>query len=96
MDFTQFAREFAGMSEEKFKEEIKHQARAIVERRLIVNEIAQREGININDDDRLKVANQMGYESVDDMIRAAGIFEVDDYILDNKVMDFLADNAVIR
>ena len=84
------------MSEEKLREELRNQAKAAVEQRLIVNEIARREGIKINDNDRLKAADQMGHESVDDMIHTSGIFAVDDYILNNKVMDFVIENAIIR
>lgn len=88
--------ELTGMSEEKLREELRNQAKAAVEQRLIVNEIARREGIKINDNDRLKAADQMGHESVDDMIHTSGIFAVDDYILNNKVMDFVIENAIIR
>ena len=49
----------------------------------------------MSDDDRTDVAQKMGYESVDSMIQAAGQYEVDDYIISNKVLDFLKENANI-
>ena len=38
----------------------------------------------------------MGYESVEKMIETAGQFDVDDYIMNNKVIDFLTENAVVK
>ncbi|WP_313183357.1 trigger factor [Lacrimispora sp.] len=96
MDFKTFVGAFTGMGEEDFKNVIKTQAEATVEQRLIVNAIAEKEGITIADEDRKEVAEQMGYESAEKMIETAGQFDVDDYIMNNKVMDFLTENAVIK
>lgn len=96
MDLGTFAGAFAGMAEADFKEVLKTQAEAIVEQRLVVTAIAEKEGIVITDEDRKKIADEMGYESVENMIETAGQFNVDDYIMNNKVMDFLTENAVIR
>ncbi|WP_077613471.1 trigger factor [Clostridium sp. Marseille-P2415] len=96
MDLGTFAGAFAGMGEADFKEVLKTQAEAIVEQRLVVTAIAEKEGIVITDEDRKKIADEMGYESVENMIETAGQFNVDDYIMNNKVMDFLTENAVIR
>lgn len=96
MDLASFATAFTGMAEEDFKTALKSQAEAIVEQRLIVTAIGEKENITVSDDDRKDTAAQMGYESVDKMIESAGQFNVDDYILNNKVMDFLTENAVIK
>ncbi len=96
MDFTTFVGAFSGMGEEDFKNILKTQAEATVEQRLVVNAIAEKEGIVITDEDRKEVADQMGYESAEAMIDAAGQYDVDDYIMNNKVMDFLTENAVIK
>ncbi|ADL06594.1 trigger factor [[Clostridium] saccharolyticum WM1] len=96
MDFKTFVGAFSGMGEEEFKEILKTQAEATVEQRLVVSAIAEKEGIQITDEDRKEVADQMGYESVDKMIETAGQFDVDDYIMNNKVMDFLTEKAVIK
>lgn len=96
LDLATFAGAFMGMPEEDFKEALKTQAEAIVEQRLVVNAIAEKEGINVTDEDRKEIADQMGYESVDEMVESAGKFNVDDYIMNTKVMDFLTDNAVIK
>lgn len=96
MDFKTFVGAFSGMGEEDFKNIIMTQAEATVEQRLVVTAIAEKEGIVITDEDRKEVADQMGYESVEEMIETAGQFDVDDYIMNNKVMDFLTENAVIK
>ena len=96
MDFKTFVGAFSGMGEEDFKNIIMTQAEATVEQRLVVTAIAEKEGIVITDEDRKEVADQMGYESVEAMIETAGQFDVDDYIMNNKVMDFLTESAVIK
>lgn len=96
MDFKTFVGAFSGMGEEDFKGIVKTQAEATVEQRLVVNAIAEKEGIVITDEDRKEVADQMGYESVEKMIETAGQFDVDDYIMNNKVIDFLTENAVVK
>ena len=96
MDLASFATAFTGMAEEDFKTALKSQAEAIVEQRLIVTAIGEKENITVSDDDRKDTAAQMGYESVEAMIETAGQFDVDDYIMNNKVMDFLTENAVIK
>ncbi|MGC6173521.1 trigger factor [Lacrimispora sp. 38-1] len=95
MDFASFITAFTGMKEEDFRSTVKTQAEGIVKQRLVLNAIAEKEGITVNDDDRKDVAEKMGYESVDSMIQAAGQYEVDDYIISNKVLDFLKENAKI-
>ncbi len=96
MDFATFVGAFTGMKEEDFKTAAKTQAEEIVKQRLVVNAIAEKENIVITDDDRKKISDELGYESVDKLIETESKFDVDDYIMNNKVMDFLTENAVIK
>lgn len=96
MDLKSFAGAVAGMSEDNFKDLLKNQAESMVEQRLVMNAIAQKEGIEVTDKDREDTAKERGYESTDKMIETAGKFQVDDYIINTKVMDFLMKNAVIK
>lgn len=96
MDITSFAQAAAGMSEGDFKTTLKKQAESIVEQRLLMNAIAEKEGIKVTDEDRENTAKEMNYESADKMIEAAGKFAVDDYIISMKVIDFLTKNAVVK
>ena len=95
MDFASFITAFTGLQEEDFRNEVKSQAEGIVKQRLVLNAIAEKEGIAVTDDDRNDTATQLGYESADSMIEAAGQYEVDDYIISNKVLDFLKENSKI-
>ena len=92
MDFTTFITAFTGMKEEDFKT----QAEEIVKQRLIVNAIAEKEKLAVTDDDRKEVATELGYENAEELIKAEGQFEVDDYVMNNKVMEYLMQNAVIK
>ncbi|WP_394523794.1 trigger factor [Lacrimispora sp. JR3] len=96
MDFATFIGAFTGMKEEDFKTAAKAQAEEVVKQRLIVNAIALKENIKVTDDDRKKVAEELGYESADKLMETESKFDVDDYIINNKVMDFLTKNAVIK
>jgi trigger factor len=96
MDFATFIGAFTGMKEEDFKTAAKTQAEEIVKQRLIVNAIAEKEKIAITDDDRKEIATQLGYENTEELIKAEGQFEVDDYVMNNKVMEYLMQNAVIK
>ena len=96
MDFTTFIGAFTGMKEEDFKTAAKTQAEEIVKQRLIVNAIAEKENITVSDDDRKEVATELGYENAEELIKAEGQFEVDDYVMNNKVMEYLMQNAVIK
>lgn len=96
MDFASFVGAFTGMKEEDFKTAAKAQAEEVVKQRLVVYAIAEKENIEVTDDDRKKVAAELGYESLDKLIETESKFDVDDYIINNKVMDFLTENAVIK
>lgn len=96
LDFETYVGVFVGTGVEDFKNILKFQAEAMVEQRLVVNAIAVKEGITVTDKDHKEVAEQMGYESAEDMIETAGRFDVDEYIMNYKVMDFLTANAVIK
>lgn len=96
MDFATFVGAFTGMKEEDFKAAAKAQAEEAVKQRLVVYAIAEKENITVSDDDRKKVAEDLGYESAEKLLETESKFDVDDYIINNKVMDFLTANAVIK
>lgn len=95
MDLATFAG-FYGMSEDEFKEELKSQSRNVVEQRLVFGAIAEKEGLSVSDEDRENLAKEMGYESADKLIEAAGKFSVDDYVISTKAMKVMVDNAATK
>ena len=50
--------------------------------------------MTVSDEDMEQTASDLGYEDVDAMLETAGQDVVDNYILAQKVINFLTDNAV--
>lgn len=96
LDLKTFASAAFHMDENTFQNYVKTLSKSAVEQRLVFESIAKAEGITITDDDRVKLAKDMGYESKDAMIKAVGTYAVDDYLLSTKSMKFLKDQAVIK
>lgn len=97
IDLNTFTSAFYGVDENTFKENyVKNIAKSAVEQRLVFHAIAEKEGITISDEDRDKLASDMGYENKDKMVESAGAYAVDDYLISTKTMKFLVDSAVIK
>lgn len=96
IDLNTLAYVFFGTDEESFKEQMKTVAKASVEQRLAFNAIAEKEGITVSDEDREKLAGEFGYASKDEMVEAVGAYNVDDYLISTKTVDFIKENAVIK
>lgn len=85
---------YYGMDLESFKADLNEMAKEAVKQNYIIQAIADAEGITIEDGDREDLAAMFGYESVDVMIEATSEQIVDNYIRAEKVVEFLAENAV--
>ncbi len=85
---------FYYMDLEAFKEQIKEVAGAAAKQNAVLKAIAEAEKITIQEEDREKAAEDFGYESVEAMVESAGQDAVDNYIISEKVIEFLADQAV--
>lgn len=96
MDFASFVQAFSGMKEEDFRKEMKTQAEGLVKQKLVIHAIADKEGMKVSDLDRDDTAKELGYESADKLIETAGQYEVDEYVLSQKVVDLLKKNAKIK
>lgn len=79
---------------EAFKSELMTMSGEVARQNLVINAIAEKENITIEDADREAMAAEFGFASGQEMVEAVGQEAVDGYILPNKVMTFLADNAV--
>ena len=79
---------------EAFQAEIMNVSIEVARQNLVINAIAEKENIVIEDSDREAMAAEFGFASGEEMVQAVGQEAVDGYLLPNKVMDFLADNAV--
>ena len=95
MDLATFAA-LNGMTEEDFHSQLQLMAEASVEQRLVFGAIAEEENLTVSDEEREELAVEMGYETAEDLIASAGQFLVDDYIIAEKAMQVMVDNAVIQ
>lgn len=83
-----------GLDLDTFKAQLTEMAKESAMNQQIFNAIASAEGITIAEQDREDLVAELGYESLEQMIETAGELVVDNYILSEKVMDFLAEHAV--
>lgn len=85
---------YYGVDLESFKKDMNVMAQGELKTASICRAIADAEGLVITDEDRQELAEQTGYESVEAMIEMNGEFMVDNYILSEKVIQFVVENAV--
>ena len=69
-------------------------AEEMTKQNAVIRAIAGAEMITVEDGEKESMAEEFGYDSVDAMVENAGQETVENYILANKVIDFLTDNAV--
>ena len=92
MTFTQMA-QANGMSEPSFKEYIYATVKEAAKRELTVEAIAAKEGLDqLTDEDRELFAQDNGM-SKDTLVSMYGQENADEYVLQDKVMRYLAENA---
>ncbi|MCR5369488.1 MAG: trigger factor [Clostridium sp.] len=86
---------YSGMTMAEFQEELRHSAENTVESRMVLLEIAKQENIVLTDDDRKALAEQYGYETVEELLEATSVPEEDfeETARLRKVMDFVVEQA---
>jgi len=77
-----------------FEADLMEMAREGCKQNVVVSAIAEAENIVVEDAELEDLAVAFGYESVDDMISNAGDNAIKNYILTEKVVQLIADNAV--
>lgn len=85
---------FYGMDMEGFEKQLRSTAEEVARQNAVINAIAAAENLAVEASDREAMAEDFGFESAEDMIQAVGQETVDNYILPDKVLTFLADNAI--
>ncbi len=85
---------YYGMEMDAFKEQLMTQAEEATKQDAVVRAIAAQEGITVADADREAMAEDFGYEDVDALVADGGEDMVESYILMEKVLDFVTENAV--
>lgn len=93
MDLEAMA-EYYGMDMDTFESSLMETAARICKQNAVLKAIAQIENIAVGDEDRKNLADSFGYPDVLSMIETVGEDEIDNYIMTEKVVQFIADNAI--
>ncbi|MGN1266858.1 MAG: trigger factor [Dorea sp.] len=98
MDFADFLEQKQGVTEEEFEEAVTEQAKANVKEDLVVALIAEKEKIELTDEEytaaQEELAEEMSYESVEKMIEDATEEAVRKYIMRDAVKEWLVENCI--
>lgn len=99
MDMNTFISQVYGTTEEAFNAQIEEGAASSTRQAMACALVAQKEGITVTDEeleaDLAENYANLGYESVEAYKENASVEDYRDYLLTNKVLDFLIENAVI-
>ena len=94
MDIEMYAAMSGATSVDEFQEMVKEDVSNGIKLELMMNAVAEAEGITLTDQDYAELAESNGAESADELIEQYGAEMVDEAALQIKVMNFLTDNAV--
>lgn len=85
---------FYGTNLEDFKSELKGIARESATQSVVVKAIAEKEGFAVTDEELVELAEGFGYESKDNMFELVGENTAVNFVLTEKVVAFILENAV--
>lgn len=99
-DLSTYIQNYYGMEEDDYKERLKENAQTIAHRYVMFYTIADAEGIDFTDEEKEEImeelASSYGLESVDELKEEIDEETINEYILAEKVVEFLVDNAIIN
>lgn len=100
MEYEDFLATYMGMTEEEFNEEVTSFVQQSLQQEMYLKAIAETEGMEISDDEYTagceRYASDYGYETTEELIADYGESVIRISLLQEKVLDFLMDNAVIE
>ncbi|MCR4792322.1 MAG: trigger factor [Lachnospiraceae bacterium] len=91
--------QYTGLTIDKMMEQVRPQAEDRIKSRIVLEAIAEKEGIQVTDEDRQKEyesmaeAYQLEVDKVREMLEAKGSKEMEKDLLIKKAMEFITDNA---
>ena len=94
VEIEMYAAMYGASSVDDFEEMVKEDVSNGIKLELMMNAVADAEGITLTDQDYAELAESNGAESVDELVEQYGQDMVDEAALQIKVMNFLTDNAV--
>lgn len=101
VSLADFMMMYYGMDEETYLTEIKNQAKASAQQYIMMQDIANKEGLTISDEEMNSSIEEMaleyGYASADDYKTQTqmNINDYKEYLMGQKVLNFLMENAVV-
>ena len=99
MEFAEFLEAYMGMTEQEFEAQAEDAVKQNLQQELYLKAIAETEGLEVTDEEMAEqgaeYAAQYGYETVEELNAAYGESTVRVSIMQDKVLDFLLENAVI-
>lgn len=99
VDFDTFLVTYMGLSQDEFEKQCDEYAKKAAKEVLVVKAIAEKEGISVSKsemNDAVKEYTEMyGYESEKAFKEDTNMDQFNEYVLESKVQEFLADNAVV-
>lgn len=85
---------YYGVDLDTFKEQLRTQAEEYAKQKLVVEAIAANENIEVTDEERQSMADEYGFESVDEMKEYAGEDTMNYTLLFEQVLNVISDQAV--
>ncbi len=100
MEYVDFLTTFMGMTEEEFNEQVVLAVKQNLQQELYLKAIAETEGMSVTDEEYKEgcetYAADYNFETTDALIAEYGEEMIRSSILQEKVLDFLVENAVIQ
>lgn len=100
MEYEDFLSTFLGMTEEEFEEEARMAVEQNLQQELYLKAIAEAEEMEITEEEYTQAAEKYaqiyGYASIDDLLKDYDESTVRISALQDKVMDFVRENAVVE
>ena len=100
MEFADFMLMYFGMTEEDFDEQVVLAVQQNMQQELYLKAIAEAEGLELTEDEYAegceRYAESYGYESGEELVAAYGEDTVRISILQDKVLEYLMENAVVE
>lgn len=99
MELADLMQNVYGMDEAAYKESFQEQASLMAQRYIMLQAIADAEGLNMSEEEMAQALEEQalsyGYENVEQFKEENDAGTYEEYLMGDKVMEFLIDNAVI-
>lgn len=98
MEFADFIDKYLGVTEDGFEEYAEEQAKSNVKEDLVVALICEKENIKLSEEEieeaKVSLAEELGYESVEEMEKEAPEDAVQRYIMRDEVKEWLVEKCI--